>query len=323
MAPVLSVIVPVFDVEPYLDICLKSLAGQDHGDLEVVVVDDASADGSRAIADRWAREDSRIRVLEQPHGGLSAARNTGLRAARGTYLAFCDGDDVVPAVAYKSLIAAIEESGSDFASGAVRRVDSTGVRPHYGYHDVFDKQRRRTHIRRLTALVRDRMVWNKVFRRSFWDAADLSFSLPAYEDAPVMMRAHIAATAVDVVTDVVYLWRLRERGQPSITQRYREPDNVAAWMRMIVDTYNVIRDGVPELVPAYADDMCRGDVPMALGALHLHDAAALHDALTLARSFVVNVPAEVIDGLPERTRRILGHLVDGDTAAVRELVEPS
>ncbi|MEU0386912.1 glycosyltransferase family 2 protein [Streptomyces chartreusis] len=321
MAPTLSVVVPVFDVEPYISSCLESLLDQRLEDVEIVVVDDGSTDASLLIAERWAHQDSRIRVLEQPHAGLSAARNTGVRAARGRYLAFCDSDDVVSDTGYASLVRSLETTGSDIASGDVRRLDSSGVRPHAEYQDVFALDRRRTHIRRHTALVRDRMVWNKVFRRSFWDARDLVFTLPEYEDAPVMMRAHIEASSVDVLSEVVYFWRVRGHGAPSITQRRDEPANIAACMRMVLDTFEVIATLAPELVPPYVDDMCRGNVRQALRALHLHDDATLSDALSPARSFVRSVPDDVLHALPRTDRQLMELLGRGDLAQIRQLVE--
>ena len=321
MTPLLSVVVPMYDVEPYLGACLASLTEQDLTDLEVVVVDDGSTDGSRGIADQWAGKDSRIRLLTQANAGLSAARNAGVRAARGRYLAFCDSDDVVPKTAYAALVGSLEATGSDIVSGDVRRVDSSGVRPHPGYQDVFAQGRRRTHILRHTALVRDRMVWNKVFRRSFWDANGLTFVLPAYEDAPVMIRAHIAASAVDVLPEVVYLWRIRERGVPSITQRRNEPENVAACMRMVLDTFDVITAHAEALVPPYVDDMCRGDIRDALRKLRLHDADALSHALSRAHAFVTRIPAGLLDRLDAPDRRLITHVIRQEWDDIRQLVE--
>ncbi|MFE9440022.1 glycosyltransferase family 2 protein [Streptomyces sp. NPDC006602] len=321
MLPTLSVVVPMFDVEPYISSCLGSLLDQQVAEVEIIVVDDGSTDGSHTIAEQWAHKDSRIRVLKQPNAGVSAARNAGVRAARGRYLAFCDSDDVVPATGYASLIKSLEDTGSDIASGDVRRLHSAGVRQHPGYQDVFAHDRRRTHIRRHTALVRDRMVWNKVFRRSFWDARALVFTLPEYEDAPVMIRAHIEASSVDVVSEVVYFWRIRERGAPSITQRRDEPANIAACMRMVLDTFEVITTLAPELVPPYADDMCRGNVRQALRALHLHSDATLSDALSPARSFVRSVPVDLLNELPAKDRQLMALLVRGDLTQIRRLVE--
>ncbi|TCR16030.1 glycosyltransferase [Streptomyces sp. BK205] len=321
MPPLLSVVVPMFDVEPYISSCIESLLGQRLLNIEIIVIDDGSTDGSRVLADQWARKDSRVRVTGQPNAGLSAARNAGVRAARGKYLSFCDSDDVVPVTGYASLVGSLEDTGSDIATGDVRRLDTTGVRPHPGYRDVFARDRRRTHIRHHTALVRDRMVWNKVFRRSFWDACGLAFALPAYEDAPVMIRAHIEAAAVDVLSEVVYFWRIREQGPPSITQRRHEPANIAACMRMVLDTFDVITTLAPELVPPYVDDMCRGDIRQALRMLHLHDDDALSDALTLARSFIGSIPDDVLRALPTTDRQLAALLVQGDLAQIRRLVE--
>lgn len=321
--PMLSVIVPMFNVEPYVSACLESLVGQELADLEVVVVDDGSTDGGRAIADRFARQDSRVHVVEQANAGLSAARNTGVRAARGRHLAFCDSDDIVPATAYAALVGSLEASGSDVASGDVRRFDSTGILPFRWYGETFTERVTSTHIRRRTALIRDRMVWNKVFRRSFWDAASLAFTLPVFEDAPVTIRAHIEASAVDVLTDVVYLWRVRDDGELSITQRKYEPDKFESRMHMVLDTLAIVSTQAAELVVPYADDMCRGDIPDALRALNLYDDGCLAEALSLARTFVTSVPAGVIDALPARERQLMRCLAQGETAELRRLVKES
>ncbi|MFJ9634671.1 glycosyltransferase family 2 protein [Streptomyces sp. NPDC101175] len=319
--PTLSVVIPMFDVEPYISSCLGSLLDQQVADVEIIVVDDGSTDRSHSIAEEWARKDSRVQVLQQPRSGVSAARNAGARAARGRYLAFCDSDDIVPTTGYALLIGSLEHTGSDLASGDVRRLHSSGVEPHWGYQDVFEQNRRRTHIRSHTALVRDRMVWNKVFRRSFWNARDLVFTLPEYEDAPVMIRAHIEASSVDVVSEVVYFWRIREEGVLSITQRGEEPENIAACMRMVLDTFEVITDLAPELVPPYADDMCRGNVRRALRMLHLHSDATLRDALSPARSFVSSLPVGLLDTLPATDRHLMALLVRGELSEIRRLVE--
>ena len=91
--PLASVIVPVYNVEPYLAQCVASLRGQTCPDLEILLVDDGSTDGSGLLCDGFAREDPRIRVIHKANGGLSSARNAGLDRARGTYIYFVDSDD--------------------------------------------------------------------------------------------------------------------------------------------------------------------------------------------------------------------------------------
>ena len=91
--PLISVVVPVYRVEKYLDHCIKSIAEQTYSNLEILLVDDGSPDGSGAICDRWAARDSRIRVFHKQNAGAGAARNTALDAARGEIITFVDSDD--------------------------------------------------------------------------------------------------------------------------------------------------------------------------------------------------------------------------------------
>lgn len=91
--PKISVIIPIYKVERYLDACVASVVGQTYADLEIILVDDGSPDGCPAICDAWAKKDARIRVIHQKNGGLSAARNSGLDIATGEYIAFVDSDD--------------------------------------------------------------------------------------------------------------------------------------------------------------------------------------------------------------------------------------
>lgn len=229
MTPRLSVVVPVYNVELFLDECLQSLADQTFRDWEAVVVDDGSTDGSLEIARKWAARDTRIRVVEQPNAGLGAARNTGVRhiAAGTEFLAFVDSDDVVVPDAYQRCIASLDKTGSDFVSGNVDILVAGETSPSALHAKRLNKPRERTHISRDRDLLYDRTAWNKVFRRSFWDRH--AFAFPEgilYEDAPVTIPAHFRATAVDVLAEPIYQWRQRTAGAPSITQNRTDPRNV-------------------------------------------------------------------------------------------------
>lgn len=114
MEPMISVVVPVYNVEPYLERCFESLAAQTWRELEVIAVDDASTDGSGRLCDRWAEGDPRFRVVHFPENrGPSAARNEGIRQARGAYLSFVDADDYVEAGLLQGLYHRLQETGAD------------------------------------------------------------------------------------------------------------------------------------------------------------------------------------------------------------------
>ncbi|MBT2468948.1 bifunctional glycosyltransferase family 2 protein/CDP-glycerol:glycerophosphate glycerophosphotransferase [Streptomyces sp. ISL-66] len=229
MPPRLSIVVPVYNVELYLDECLESIAAQTFDDFEVVLVDDGSTDDSAAMAQAFADRDARFRVVLQQNAGLGAARNVGARhITPGTeYLAFVDSDDTMPDYAYQRMIDALDETGSDFAAGNVKRFRSVGMSQSWGHRAAFAHTKLETHISKFPALVTDRTAWNKVYRRSFWD--EHAFQYPEgilYEDAPVSIPAHYFATSVDILSECVYHWRVRETGERSITQRSTDPVSV-------------------------------------------------------------------------------------------------
>ena len=218
--PRVSVIVPAYDVASYLESCLESLAEQTLADLEVLVVDDGSTDATAEIAERVVERDGRFRLIRQRNAGLGAARNAGLDAARGELVAFVDGDDLVPRRAYEVLLGALDRTGSDFACGGVRRLTSLGTTRAQFLGQAFERERLQTHITRFPDLVVDRLACNKLLRRSFWDEKGLRFPEGVRnEDIPVMLPAHYLARSVDVVRETVYLWRRRESGDLSGSQR--------------------------------------------------------------------------------------------------------
>jgi CDP-glycerol glycerophosphotransferase len=216
----LSVVVPAYDVEDYLSDCLQSILGQSHRSLEVVIVDDGSTDATGEIADRVAAEDPRVRVVHQANAGLGAARNEGVRHSTGAYLAFADSDDLVVDDAYAVMVGSLEWTGSDVAVGAVERLrgDERFMTPLM--RENHQRARLAFGIEEAPLVLADVFAWNKVFRRSFWDTAGLEFPEDVrYEDQPAMTQALVAAKGIDVLTEAVYLWRVRSDGTSISQQR--------------------------------------------------------------------------------------------------------
>ena len=108
-----SIIVPVYKVEEYLDTCVQSILAQTYTDLELILVDDGSPDRCGAMCDAWAEKDHRVRVLHKENGGVCSARNAGLDAARGDYIAFVDSDDWLDPEMYAVMMAQVREHGCD------------------------------------------------------------------------------------------------------------------------------------------------------------------------------------------------------------------
>ena len=122
----ISIVVPVYKVEKYLDRCVNSLRNQTVQDIEIILVDDGSPDSCPQMCDALAKLDSRIRVVHKKNGGLSSARNAGLRVARGQYVGFVDSDDDVEPDMYEKMVAVMESEQVDFVMSDYLRIPAEG-----------------------------------------------------------------------------------------------------------------------------------------------------------------------------------------------------
>lgn len=133
----ISIIVPVYNVEKYLEKCVDSIINQTYKNLEIILVDDGSPDNSGKMCDELAKKDSRIKVYHKENGGLSDARNYGVQKAQGTYVGFVDSDDYIHEKMYEELYKAIKKSGTQIVECGVTRVYKNSLRPHYEGEDYF------------------------------------------------------------------------------------------------------------------------------------------------------------------------------------------
>ncbi len=136
MSGLISIIVPVYNLEKYIKHTLDSIFAQTYKEIEVIAVDDGSTDNSQDILDEYAKNESRLRVIHQVNGGVSAARNTGIAAATGDYIGFCDGDDEIEPVMYEHLLSNLLKYKADIShcgmmikglDGKVRYFHNTGA----------------------------------------------------------------------------------------------------------------------------------------------------------------------------------------------------
>jgi CDP-glycerol glycerophosphotransferase len=308
--PTVSVVVPIYQVERYLAECLASIARQSVPGLEVVMVDDGSTDGGPAIAERFASRDPRFRLIGQANGGLGKARNTGIAAATGEYLAFVDSDDVLPPGALERLLASLRATGSDFATGNVLRLTGRTTAPAAFLARSFTRTRRRTHVSRFRPLLADRVAWNKLWRRSFWDEHGLRFPEGVvHEDIPVVLPAHFLARAVDVLATPVYHYRMREGGELSITQRRLEE-------RVLHDRLNAVEHVARFLTDTgrdrerrwYEQSVVGDDLRLHLNVLDEADDGYRAAFLDRVNAFLDGAPPDVFDHL-RAIDRLKWHLV--------------
>ena len=212
--PAVSVIVPVYKVEDCLPACAESLLGQTFTDFELILVDDGSPDGCGALCDSYAARDSRVKVIHRQNGGLSAARNSGLDAARGEAIAFVDADDAVAPDYLEKLRAALEKAGADMAVCAVEDVDEAGAPlspPVLTVPEEAGVFEGKELLARFfgPASTCYTVAWNKLYRRKLWE----NLRYPAgriHEDDAVAHLLYWQAEKVVCIPDVLYFYRLRQ-----------------------------------------------------------------------------------------------------------------
>jgi CDP-glycerol glycerophosphotransferase len=238
----LSIVVPCYQVEDFLDECLISLRFQHYREVEIIVVDDGSPDRSGEIARRHSRRDLRVRVVTRENGGLSAARNTGIQHARGEFLTFVDSDDVVTPEAYSTAIDALHESGSDFVLSCYDRLEGKKRVPAgIWIRAAHARKRLGVDLDTFPDAMVNAVAWSKTYRRSFWDRAGLRFPEgKIYEDQPVSAAAFAQARAFDVVPDVSVSWRIRN-DRSSISQNAWSTRNLAAHNDAVAASFEALR----------------------------------------------------------------------------------
>ena len=180
----ISVIVPVYNVERYIRQCVESILEQTYADLEIILVDDGSTDGSGSICDEYKLKDNRVVVIHKCNGGLSEARNAGLDIARGEYIGFVDSDDYIEPDMYEVLYKNCERYAADLAAARFVKFNTQGeVRKNFTENiEVFSREE----MLRLF-IVGDRRyeitmsVWDRLYKREL--ISDLRFPVgKCYED---------------------------------------------------------------------------------------------------------------------------------------------
>ena len=201
--PMISIIVPIYNVEQYLRRCVDSLRNQSHRDFELILVDDGSPDNCSAICEEYAAVDDRVRVIHKTNGGLSDARNAGLEIARGEYVAFVDSDDWVAENYLERLLTALTETGADICECSVLRTDGAACVPAAENQkpEVFST------TEALEQLISDNIfrqhVWNKLYRRDV--IADILFPKgKTNEDEFWTYQVFGNAKKVAKISDVLY-----------------------------------------------------------------------------------------------------------------------
>ena len=250
--PLVSVVVPIYNIDKYLGICIESLVNQSYRNLEIILVDDGSPDRCPEICDLYQKKDNRIKVIHKPNGGLVSARKAGLEAATGSLVGYVDGDDWVNPDFYNSLVVAMLDADADIAiAGQSRDLFNTtskitSVIPagRYDGERLDELKRNMMSYGQFYRLGISTYVWNKLFKRELLlkhqNAVDNGISIG--EDAAVTYPYIMDCNKVVIIDNCDYHYRQRE---DSMLKKNSPFSKEAAGLRLLYQHLNKFANEYP------------------------------------------------------------------------------
>lgn len=243
----ISFIIPVYNAQKWIDSCLKPFGGSEASDVEVIVVDDGSTDKSCELCDSWAKKNSCIRVIHKENGGVSSARNVGIRNACGKYVMFIDSDDYIMKEALQVLLETCRHD-YDLVQFGFHKVGSHDeVLGSHIFNSIdFDKERIISNIiidsgknGRIGSFFR--AVWGKLFKRSIIRDHDITFPEDLYigEDAVFLLKYVEYINNFKVIDRIVYNYRITDSSAVNRYKRdlYFQSDLEASMIRELIRPY--------------------------------------------------------------------------------------
>lgn len=196
-----SVIIPVYNCSAYLEKCLQSVIAQSYGNVEIIVINDGSTDGSGDIIRRYADANSNLQVIEQDNMGVSEARNRGVDKAQGEYMLFVDGDDYIGADYVRSLVEAAENHASDLVICGCTMVDQEGREIQRIVPDGYEREAYEEWAYRLSS------VCSHLYRRKAWVDAGIQFAIGVRgEDLPIALFFNYTCRNIVVIPEAAYYY---------------------------------------------------------------------------------------------------------------------
>lgn len=318
--PLLSVVIPCKDAEPFVEAAIRSVLNQSLRDLEVIVVEDGSNDASPTIVAALAAHDRRLRVVRGRQQGPGAARNDGVTRARGRYLAFVDADDRVLPGAYEDMVASLEQTGSAFAVGGYRRHGASGSHRPKIVARVHDRDRLMTRVGSFPDVLDEPVLWNRVFRADFWRSHVAPVPEDVnYEDQEPCLRAALAAPSFDVLARDVYSWRLAD-GRISRSQTKSQIQD----LRDRVTVIRRMRGAVRSAEPGVRDRLTANWLGRDLVMYARFVPSATKDYVQILRSLAGELAADSGEGvwalIPFQDRLLAWVLASGSAEDLEEVL---
>ena len=239
----ISVIVPVYNVESYLERCVDSILAQTHKNLEVILIDDGSPDGCPAICDEYAKKDSRVVVIHKENGGQGSARNAGLDVCRGDYIAFVDSDDRIEPDMYRAMLEKMIETDSDMAVCGTKCSNGEIWKLSHG-GEVLD--RKELFIACVSYCDFHYVIWDKLYRRKIW-CGETPLRFPEniiHEDVYILCDIVDKCERTVFLPETYYNYLIDRYGSTTNTEYFPKKLNLIIAARHFCEVY---REKMPDL----------------------------------------------------------------------------
>lgn len=229
MRKLVSVIVPVFNVDKYLRKCLDTILNQSYCNLEIILVNDGSTDNSRSICEEYQKKDSRIVLVNQINAGLSAARNAGIRISHGSYIGFVDSDDYICLNMYERLVETLEEKDADIVECMVQNVTTDNeervANDNITYREMSGKEALKELMQGREKIHPIYAVWSKLFKREIIE--NLKFPQgEIHEDYFYDALAFLRCKKYVMISSKLYCYRKRPNSITSVPFNLKDFDKI-------------------------------------------------------------------------------------------------
>ena len=324
--PKISVIIPFFNVERYLDECIQSVLNQKELSLEIIMVDDGSTDRSVSIVKKYMKEHREIKLLYSNHRGPGGARNLGVKHAKGEFIAFVDADDILVKGIYNRMYTACVNNNAELCICNVARLKGDNISNSDLHNYVYKNYEPITHIKDNHALIYDSVSWNKLINRKFYERNKLKYEEEmVYEDILFSAQLYMKCNKTVMIAETGYLWRNRdEKNDASLSQTYFYKKNIVDRLRAVQGLLDYLNsEGATEaLLNAAKYKILERDFKIVLDSVnHISDEES-RDLFRQIQSFIEkNIGYEIIKRLPVVDMQRYSDVRDGKVEEYKKLLE--
>ncbi len=325
--PFVSIIVPVYNTEEYLEECLNCLVNQTLENIEIICINDASTDNSLKILNDFSKNDDRIIIISnETNQGLSITRNRGIKAAKGEYIVFFDSDDLIETDAYEKLYNEVKEHEQDMIIYNFKRFDDEGVEwfEIVQKNSNIDEYAEKTNIIEHPELLWNTIACNKFIKRDFLIEHNLKFlEKRLFEDLLFSTQIQCLTDSIGIYPDVIYKWRFREKGNKSISQSNENIKNLKDRIFISNEIINLLKENekFKSLLPHLYKKLLEHDFIIFINQLDMADEEFKETMISEIVPLIETFPKESFDDINELAKTKYNLLVKEDFENIIHIVK--